>query len=45
MKPRIEYGRVAPEGMKAMRGLESYVRQCGLEASARSPGKQLVALT
>ena len=33
MKPRIEYGRVAPEGMKAMRGLESYVRQCGLEDS------------
>ena len=33
MKLRIEYGGVAPEGMKAMRGLERYVRQCGLEES------------
>lgn len=33
MKPRIEYGKVAPEGMRVMRGLESYVRQCGLEDS------------
>lgn len=33
MKPRIEYGKVAPEGIKALRGLESYVRQCGLEDS------------
>ena len=33
MKPRIEYGKVAPEGIKAMFGLESYVRQCGLEES------------
>ncbi len=33
MKPRIEYAKVAPEGIKAMRGLESYVRQCGLEDS------------
>ena len=33
MKPRIQYGKVAPEGMKAMRGLENYVRQCGLECS------------
>lgn len=33
MKPRIEYGKVAPEGRKAMFGLESYVRQCGLEES------------
>jgi AhpD family alkylhydroperoxidase len=33
MKPRIEYGKVASEGMKAMRGLEGYVRQCGLETS------------
>lgn len=33
MKPRIQYGKVAPEGMKAMRGLENYVRQCGLEGS------------
>ena len=33
MKPRIEYGKVALEGIKAMRGLEGYVRQCGLEDS------------
>lgn len=33
MKPRIEYGRTAPQGLKAMRGLESYVRQSGLEDS------------
>lgn len=33
MKPRIEYAKVAPDGMKAMRGLENYVRQCGLEES------------
>ena len=33
MKPRIEYGKVAPEGIKAMRGLEGYVRQCSLEDS------------
>lgn len=33
MKPRMEYGKVAPEGMKAMLGLEGYVRQCGLEDS------------
>lgn len=33
MKPRIQYARIAPEGAKAMQGLESYVRQCGLEGS------------
>ncbi len=33
MKPRIEYGKVAPDGMKAMLALESYIRQCGLEDS------------
>ncbi len=33
MKPRIQYAQIAPEGIKAMRGLESYVRQCGLEDS------------
>ena len=33
MKPRIEYGKVAPEGLKAMLGLEGYVRQSGLENS------------
>ena len=31
MQPRIEYDKVAPEGVKAMWGLESYVRHCGLE--------------
>ncbi len=31
MKPRIPYAEAAPEGLKAMLGLESYVRQCGLE--------------
>lgn len=33
MEPRIEYGKVAPAGMKAMLGLEGYVRQSGLENS------------
>src|SRR6185437_17034671 len=33
MKSRIEYGKIASEGRKAMFGLESYVRQCGLEVS------------
>ena len=33
MKPRIEYPKVAPEAYMAMRGLEAYVRQCGLEPS------------
>jgi AhpD family alkylhydroperoxidase len=28
---RIEYGTVAPEGLRAVRALEQYVRQCGLE--------------
>ncbi len=31
MKPRIQYAEAAPEGLKAMLGLESYVRHCGLE--------------
>ncbi len=31
MQPRIEYDKVAPDGIKAMWGLESYVRHCGLE--------------
>ncbi|MCL4487110.1 MAG: carboxymuconolactone decarboxylase family protein, partial [Chloroflexi bacterium] len=31
MKPRIEYGRIAPGALEAMRGLESYTKQCGLE--------------
>ncbi len=33
MKPRIDYGKAAPEGSRAMLGLESYVRRSGLEAS------------
>ena len=33
MKPRIEYAMAATAGIEAMRGLESYVRQCGLEPS------------
>ncbi|HZS87975.1 MAG TPA: carboxymuconolactone decarboxylase family protein [Chloroflexota bacterium] len=33
MEPRIDYGTIAPGAMQAMRGLETYVRQCGLEAS------------
>lgn len=31
MQPRIETDAVAPDGIKAMLGLESYVRSCGLE--------------
>lgn len=31
MANRIDYGRIAPAGINAMRGLENYVRQCGLE--------------
>jgi len=31
MQPRIEYDKMAPDGVKAMWGLESYVRRCGLE--------------
>jgi AhpD family alkylhydroperoxidase len=30
MKQRIDYRSAAPEGFAAMRGLEGYVRQCGL---------------
>ncbi len=33
MRSWINYGKVAPEGLQAMRGLENYVRQCGLEQS------------
>lgn len=33
MKPRIEYAKVAPGGLKAMLGLESYVHGSGLELS------------
>src|SRR6478752_2103019 len=31
MQPRIKYEKVAPDGVKAMFGLESYVRHCDLE--------------
>ena len=31
MQSRIEYDKVAPDGVKAMWGLESYVRRCGLD--------------
>lgn len=30
MKQRIDYRKAAPDGFAAMRGLESYVRHCGL---------------
>jgi 2-methylcitrate dehydratase len=31
MDQRVDYGKAAPEGTRALRGLEDYVRQCGLE--------------
>ncbi|MGH7136407.1 MAG: carboxymuconolactone decarboxylase family protein [Pirellulales bacterium] len=31
MQPRIEYDKIAPNGVQAMWGLESYARHCGLE--------------
>jgi AhpD family alkylhydroperoxidase len=33
MKPRIEYRKVAPGAIGAMRGLERYLAECGLEPS------------
>ncbi len=33
MPSRLDYGAAAPEGLAAMRRLEAYVRQSGLEAS------------
>jgi AhpD family alkylhydroperoxidase len=33
MEPRIQYAEAAAAGIQAMRGLESYVRHCGLEPS------------
>lgn len=33
MKPRIEYARVAPGGIRALVALEAYVRESGLERS------------
>ena len=35
MEERLNYANAAPDGIKAMRGLESYVRQSGLEPSLR----------
>lgn len=31
MSSRVDYGKASPHGIAAMRGLESYVRQCGLD--------------
>ncbi len=33
MQERIAYGKVSSEGVAALRGVESYVRRCGLERS------------
>lgn len=33
MHARIEYSKVNPAAVKAMYGLEAYVKECGLEAS------------
>jgi AhpD family alkylhydroperoxidase len=33
MQQRLDYAKIAPEGIKAMWGLEHYVRHCGLESS------------
>jgi AhpD family alkylhydroperoxidase len=33
MQERLAYGKVSPEGLKAMQGLEAYVRRSGLESS------------
>jgi AhpD family alkylhydroperoxidase len=32
MEQRINYATVAPEGIRALSGLEGYIRSCGLEA-------------
>jgi len=31
MQPRIEYAKLAPDAIAAMRGVEDYIRRCGLE--------------
>lgn len=31
MQPRFEYQKLSPQGVHAMRGLERYTRECGLE--------------
>ncbi len=33
MKPRVDYAKAAPAASRAMYGLETYVRNCGLEHS------------
>lgn len=33
MQPRINYNAVSPGALKAMYGLEAYLKECGLEAS------------
>lgn len=33
MEQRLDYAKLAPDGIKAMWGVENYVRQCGLEFS------------
>jgi AhpD family alkylhydroperoxidase len=33
MQPRLDANRIAPDGYKAMSGLQAYVNGCGLEAS------------
>jgi len=33
MRAWINYGKVSPEGIQVVRGMENYVRQCGLEQS------------
>src|SRR6202166_5420744 len=33
MEPRLNYAKAAPDGYKAMLGLELYLRKCGLEES------------
>ena len=33
MQARMDYKTLAPEGIRAMRGLESYLHRCGLEPS------------
>ncbi len=33
MERRLDYSKIAPEGLKALRGLQAYVDNCGLEHS------------
>ncbi len=41
-EPRIAYHKIAPEGLKHLLALETYLRQCGLEITS---GAELVNLT